>query len=329
MRDSRVILYLPDLAASLRAAPSSRLPVLEKFLARASSHAVADGAVLLADAFGLPAQEFPLAAIEHLGLSGVRDSGNWWRADPVHLLVDRDQVAMLPRSALNVTADEARTLVATFNETYAADGFLLEEPRPETWYLRVPVTWHCRTRDPARVESWAVTEFMPAGPDQDALRKLMNEIQMLFHEHPVNQARERDGKPAINSLWLWGGGALPERVERSPERIVSDLPLLRGLAALAGCECESLPAKGLRLPAKQNVLIGCSVREFGGDITRLDASLLKPCWNALVYGRARVLECFPGGSRVYVLTRGAALCFWRKRRSLSAMLGEADVTAPD
>lgn len=329
MRDSRVTLYLPDLAASIRAAPSSRLAVLEKFLARASSRVLADGTALLAESFGLPAQEFPVAAIEHLGLSGVPDSGNWWCADPVHLLVDRDQVAMLPRAALNVTADEARALVATFNETYAADGFLLEAPRPEPWYLRVPATWHCHTWGPARVEAWAITEFMPAGPDQDALRKLMNEIQMLFYEHPVNQARERDGKLAINSLWLWGGGALPARAERAPERIISDLPLLRGLASLAECACEPVPKTGLRLSGERGVLIGCALRDFDGDLGRLDASLLKPCWNTLVYGRARVLECFPGGSRVHVLTRGAALRFWRKRQSLSAMLDEKDVAASD
>lgn len=290
---------------------------------------VADSTALLAESFGLPVQEFPVAAIEHLGTTGVRDSGNWWRADPVHLLVDRDQVAMLPRSALNVTADEARVLVATFNETYAPDGFLLEAPHPESWYLRVSAIWHCRTWDPARVETWAITEFMPAGPDQDVLRKLMNEIQMLFYEHSVNQARERNGKPAINSLWLWGGGALPTRAERTPERVVSDLPLLRGLASMAECECEPLPETGLRLSVGRHVLIGCSVRDFGGDLGRLDASLLKPCWNAIVYGRARVLECFAGGSCVHVLTRGAALRFWRKRQSWSVMLGEADVTTPD
>ncbi|MCB1639923.1 MAG: hypothetical protein KDI15_13865, partial [Thiothrix sp.] len=30
------------------------------------------------------------------------------------------------------------------------------------------------------------------------------ELQMLLHQHPVNQARERQGQLPVNSLWLWG-----------------------------------------------------------------------------------------------------------------------------
>lgn len=329
MQDSCIILYLPDLAASLRAAPAARLPVLEKFLARASARPLADGSALLAESCKLPAQEFPLAAIERLGMTGVRDSSNWWRADPVHLLVDRDQVAMLPRGALDMSADEAQALAASFNETYAADGFLLEAPHPQSWYLRAPEAWHCRTWNPAQVEGWAITEFMPAGPDEDALRKLMNEIQMLFYEHPVNQARERSGKLVINSLWLWGGGKLPARVEPVPLRIVSGLPLLRGLASLLARECEPLPENSLRLAGERQLLIGCSVQNFAGDLGRFDARLLKPCWKALIHGRTRVIECFAGGPRAYVMTRRAALRFWRRRQPLSALLSETDAAAPD
>ncbi len=34
---------------------------------------------------------------------------------------------------------------------------------------------------------------------------------MLLHEHPVNAARERAGRPPANSVWFSGGGTLPPR----------------------------------------------------------------------------------------------------------------------
>lgn len=340
MRDSRLILFVPDLAATFRGAAGVRFPVLEKFFSRAASRPVVDGMTVLAECFGMSPEQLPPAPLEWLGLTGRRDKSSWWRADPVHLLVDRDQVAMLPRSALGVTQDEARALAATFNEFYANDQLVLETPRPDTWYLRVPQTWRCHTWDPARVEGWAVTEFMPAGPDEDSLKKLMNEVQMLFFEHPVNQERERAGKPAINSLWLWGGGVMPERVARAPARIVSDLLLVQGLAMVGGRRCESLPGSlksvlsGPDVPVSCSVrhfdvLVACSARHFDGDPGRLEASLFKPCWFRLIRGPVRMLECYLGGQRVYTLSRWAALRFWRRRRPLLTVLGDTDGHVPD
>jgi hypothetical protein len=45
-------------------------------------------------------------------------------------------------------------------------------------------------------------------PQEDSLRewrRLLNEIQMVWHEHPVNLARAERGEVPINSLWLFGG----------------------------------------------------------------------------------------------------------------------------
>lgn len=329
MRVSRLILYLPDFAAAIRTAQLARVAGLEKVLTRARSQPLNDGSAQLAEHFGLPAQEFPVAALERLGVTGMQDRDYWWRADPVHLLVDRDQVAMLPRGTLRVSRDEAQALATIFNETYADDGLYLETLQPDVWYLRVPVAWHCRTWDPARVAGWPIAEFMPAGADENPLKKLMNEIQMLFYEQPVNQARERSGQLAINSLWLWGGGTLPEKVGRIPARVISDLPVVRGLTQMAGRECESWPGKLGPLSGGGEVFIAYSVSDFGGDALRMDRELVRPCWNSLLRGGVKSLECFPGGSHVYALTRWQALHFWRRVPAPLAMLEEADVNAAD
>jgi hypothetical protein len=69
----------------------------------------------------------------------------------------------------------------------------------------------------------------------------MNELQMLLHDHPVNQAREERGEPVINSLWFWGNGVLPESVSAPGPEICADHALARGLARHAGIRCSPVP----------------------------------------------------------------------------------------
>lgn len=324
MRESRLLLYLPDLAGAIRAAGKRRFPVMEKFLARASRHPVADGPALLAECFGMPPDDFPVAALERLALDGAHRGGHWWRADPVHLLVDRDQVAMLPRNALGVTPEEARALAVSINACYADDHMALETPRPDAWYLRVPQAWRCRTWDPARVESRAITEFMPSGADADPLRKLMTEIQMLLHTHPVNQAREAMGQPAVNSVWLWGGGPLPDRTAHASARIVASLPLVQGLAQLAGQTSEPWPADLYTQALKDEWLLALSVQDFGADPARLERELMAPLWRALLRGRVREIRFYPGGNSVYELASLHARHFWRRTWPLAEQLRGPD-----
>ena len=320
MRESRLLLYLPDLAGAIRAAGKRRFPVMEKFLARASRHPVADGPALLAECFGMPPDDFPVAALERLALDGAHRGGHWWRADPVHLLVDRDQVAMLPRNALGVTPEEARALAASINACYADDHMALETPRPDAWYLCVPQAWRCRTWDPARVEGRAITEFMPSGAEADPLRKLMTEIQMLLHTHPVNQAREAMGQPTINSVWLWGGGPLPDRTAHAPARIIASLPLVQGLVQLAGQTSEPWSANFDAQAVNGEWLVALSVNDFGADLARLERELMAPLWRVLRRGRVREIRFYPGGSSVYELTPMPARHFWRRARPLVEQL---------
>ena len=52
-------------------------------------------------------------------------------------------------------------------------------------------------------------EADPVGADVDGaarLRQLMSEIEMWLFEHAVNGARTAGAAPAVNGLWLWGGG---------------------------------------------------------------------------------------------------------------------------
>jgi hypothetical protein len=67
-----------------------------------------------------------------------------------------------------------------------------------------------------------------------AWRKLQNEIQMLWHISPINEARQASGLPAINSIWISGIGSIgdlqvPNEI-RMASHIITDYPVLKGIA---------------------------------------------------------------------------------------------------
>ena len=62
--------------------------------------------------------------------------------------------------------------------------------------------------DPALIAGRDVYGHLPDGADGPFVRRVLTELQMVMHDHPVNRARERAGRLAANSLWLWGGGVL-------------------------------------------------------------------------------------------------------------------------
>ena len=64
---------------------------------------------------------------------------------------------------------------------------------------------------------------------------------MLFHSHPVNDAREAAGEPTVNSVWFWGGGVLPDALDPVFAGVWGDDPLARGLARASGVAWASLP----------------------------------------------------------------------------------------
>src|SRR5690606_29208261 len=54
----------------------------------------------------------------------------------------------------------------------------------------------------------------------------VNEVQMLWFDHPVNQARYQQGLVPINSLWLFGGARAEQLAAAPPPqdtRVYNDL----------------------------------------------------------------------------------------------------------
>ncbi len=69
------------------------------------------------------------------------------------------------------------------------------------------------------------TLSIPASVTRD---RLLSELEMFLHEHPVNQQRAGAGLPAVNSFWFWGAGEAPTEVARELPVLYGDDALFRG-----------------------------------------------------------------------------------------------------
>lgn len=303
--------FIPDFERRYAAAGRPRLPALERMLARGRKLEPRSPAEFLAPLFGLEPRRLAPGPFMRLGDGGSADGACWFSAGFVHLAPDRDQLILMPESLLQLTQEEAGALAAAFNAMYGAEGWKLELTRRGRAYLRCPKSLDAVTHDPETVAGQPVLEHMPAGADAVQLKQLMNEIQMLFHTHAVNTAREESGQPLINSLWLWGGGLLPEAASaRAPKQVLSDLPLLQGLALWAGIEAIA-PALGATGP---DCLLGLAA----DDVASLGRDWFAPLFARLKSGKLQRLDLYLGGLGNFESSSAAARRFWRRARPLAA-----------
>ena len=308
------------------------LPALEIMLAR-GRRAKTAGASLerwLGSRFGLDAA-LPLAPYSLRG-DGGEPGDNWWmHADPVHLELSRDGLILADASRLALAPDESRECIAALNAHFIDSGISFIAPRPERWYLRTAHEIRLRATPASEVAGHNVEAFLPQGEDGARWRKVMNEAQMVLHQQPCNEIREREVRPTVNSIWVWGGG---RDGDLAPvyDAIWSDHPLATGLAAASGTAARPLPASGAALLEAHDagthlVVLPLPAVAYGDPAEWRDAvTMLERSWAALLLAGLwdGVLASLTlhglGSDHGYqsALTRRDRLSFWRARRPLHA-----------
>jgi hypothetical protein len=170
----------------------------------------------------------------------------------------------------------------------------------------------------------AANPFMEQSRENLPWYRLINEMQMFLHQHPINARRVERGSLPINSLWCWGGGDRPPRLRRRPAWFCDDVPLNRFAASL-GLAPGSLDELRDAEPAEDIVVVELRLLEMlkSGAADSLDAALedieqrvLQPALRAAGAGR-RTLWLRAAWQQDYRLAPAASLKFWRRPRSLA------------
>jgi hypothetical protein len=148
------------------------------------------------------------------GLRRDDDTGGpaWGLLTPVHWHVGSDQITLVDPAALALGEAESRALFDAVRPSFDAEGWELHWGAPLRWYTRHTALADLPTASLDRAIGRNLDLWMNDAPQARRLRRLQVEAQMLWHQHPVNDAREAAGQLTVNSFWLSGcGTARPRR----------------------------------------------------------------------------------------------------------------------
>lgn len=319
-------LFLPkDFAAEVCA--DLRLPALMKLLGRGFSERLEKSNTLenlLCDLFGKSgAGDAPIAAIS-AAYDGLQQ-GNWLRADPVNLRLQRDQLLL---SGVLPSMDEAQQFCVSLNEYFAGHGMAFVAPHPQRWYLRLDVPPNIRTVPLPELFGCNIRGDLPKGEEAAHWHKVFNEIQMLLYAHPVNDAREARGEPTINSVWLWGEGNLLEPLRRDYKSVSSDDELVEMFSSIADIPFAEWDKQWRESDDKQ-LLVWTGLRAAlqRGDLSAwrdalqtFEVGYAQPIWQAFQSGKIsqiRIDVLADKNSCCINLTRAATWKFWRGSKPLA------------
>ena len=196
---------------------------------------------------GLPHERFllgdavPAAPFVLLGLQGGAIDSDAVLAciQPVHLHATRDHLVLMHPEHIPLSVVESAALLAEakplLQDEFKADVIAAD---PQHWFINPAhfanlATYSVDQAHGRNIDWWLPRDTMEVGRAR-AWRKLQNEIQMLWHISPINEARQAIGQPAINSIWISGIGSIsdlqaPDAI-RTASCIITDHPVLMGLA---------------------------------------------------------------------------------------------------
>ena len=269
----------------------------------------------LCAALGLP-QATPLAPLCALG-AGL-DVGEHYiiAAMPVTLVADRD-IVMLAGRVHDLGDDDAAILIDLLNRHFVDDGVHFVAPRPATWFARCERAFSLSTSPLEAAIGRSIYSYLPRGADGNTWQRWQVEVQMLLHEHAVNQRRDARGLPPVSSVWLCGNGRLSDvRIPTPSARAFAAADengdVVRGLARHVGLSVDALPATlsaildGLN--NSPNVIVALTSLSDGSAIERFGVDWLQPAVAALEAGKVDALRLIADG-------HGAAVSWVARRPS--------------
>lgn len=329
----------PELAPDLQRALQT--PALAALLSRTSGqqvHSAEDGARVLpheawlARELGLstaatPVDSAPIAAAAMHGYGQTPSEGHWFIVQPIHIQLARTHLTLADARQLRLEEADARALFDMAQPLFEESGKTLLFGDADTWFLRADDWAGLSTATPDTATSMNLSDWMPEGPNAVAFRRLQNEIQMMWHDHPVNEARQARGLTPVNSFWLWGGAAAPAPSPRATLAVAGAPSWMSALAQPALREA-TLPQLLAHTGAgddngKRIALLGDLIESgSGGDwshwlmqMQRLEQDWFAPLLAALHDGRVAQVRLVPSHRTMlaeFTSTKNAQRKFWRK-----------------
>ena len=233
--------------------------------------------------------------------------------EPVHFAAGLDRLTFLPLAGEARILDTERiSLDAVLDEHLRSLGMERHTLPDGGWCVRRAQACAVDTSNPEAAAANELHLAMPRGADAGELRRLMTELQMLLHEHPVNQSRARQGLPAINAAWMWGNGVVTEpSLTPVLPKVFADAPYARGVCALHSVPAAPAPANADAFIADIAGSSRVVAVVTAAGLDALETQWIEPLTSALSARKLSRLDLILDGWRLQV-DRAALRRFWRK-----------------
>jgi hypothetical protein len=256
-------------------------------------------------------------------------AGTSWLAAPVHLEARLDHVRLASAGLLSLAADERAAWTSEFARAFGPD-LALHESGARGFLLTGLPALRAHTLDPALLLGADIAPGLPQGPDARVLRRLGAEIDMWLHASPLNREREKRRRPAISSLWLWGGNPVTASPSASPRpsaslAIAGDDSFLAGLSReLTGDDPLAVPESLEHFaPATDYRIVELApMTNPAQSLAHVDEHWFATARAALTRGALDRIDIL-ANERGFHVTRHHRYAFWRRRRPWYSAIGRA------
>jgi len=257
----------------------------------------------------------------------------WIRADPVHLRIEQNHIMLADSQIFQISKEEAGQITRDLNINLGNQDFSFLPLRPDRWYIQKSRALEVQTYTLSQVTCMNINNFLPTGNESITWHRIFNEIQMLLHEHPINQARESRGELAINSVWFWGGGNMPQSIHSPYSHVWSDDDLPRALSLASHTNHSKLPSSatewlqagivGNHLMVLDALLSKAKYKNAYGwreTLKDMEQNWFSPLYAALKKGKINQLTITTlnkNSSQDFVIMRSNSWKFWLRPKPLS------------
>ncbi len=255
-------------------------------------------------------------------LAPPQDTHLWFAFDWAHWIVNRDDMVLV--SGLSLNAQEQSRLIQLLNEHFSAQGleFLLDGQG--RGFIRVANAPEASFWAASRMNGQSVSAHIP---NAAYWRAILNEIQMLFYTHPINDLRESNNQMTINSLWIWTPDSTPIASEQGvthvcgPESQLSWFAQATGVEFLGECAdfgqlcAQKLPeTSGVYVedPGAAEMLTQFNEAAAYAWVLNWEKNWWAPAHQALKQGQLEEVELFWGPERSLSYQNNKAWRVWRR-----------------
>ena len=305
-------LEAPSLAALLSRTSSDRSTAADSD-ARALPHELWLGRALgLSDGRKL---SFAAAAMRGFGLEPA--DGAWMIVNPAHIEISRTFLMMGDARRLGLVESHSRALFDSAKPYFEDSGLPLLYGDAHTWFMRADAWTDLDTASPDAAGGMNLTDWLPLGARALDYRKLQNEVQMLWHQHPANVEREARGWPAVNSFWPWGAATAGD-MPSTQFGCCGSPPWLSAIGQQHGTFGSLLDAGKPALFCDGRLAEAALATDWAGwlqHMRQLDQDTFAPLLGAVAAGRvgkARLVLSHRNALAEFTTTAMAQRKFWRR-----------------